>query len=408
MKMLYFDLGMGAAGDMLTSALLELLPDKDGFLKKLNSAGIPGVRFVAEKSSKCGIAGTHVTVLVNGEQEGEAHHHHHDVDHDHDHEHTGGEHHHHHGSVGEITHLVYDHLDVPDKIRKQITDVYGIIAEAESRVHGVPVTDVHFHEVGTMDALADVTAVCMLINEIAPDRIVASPVHVGSGQVRCAHGIMPVPAPATAEILKGIPSYGGAVRGELCTPTGAALLRYFVQSFGDMPVMKAERIGYGMGKKDFEAANCVRAILGDAENGAGRVTELSFNVDDMTAEEIGFATEMFFESGAKEVFTLAAGMKKNRPGTLVCILCGEGDKYGMIETVFRYTTTIGIREKSVERHVLDRRTETLDTGYGTVRRKISRGYGAEKNKLEYDDISRIAKENGVSLREARELVEREI
>ena len=403
MKTLYLDLGMGAAGDMLTAALIELLPEPQKFADELNGAGVPGVRYVMERSVKCGIAGTHMSVLVNGEEEGEP---------EHGHEHSDGhpaekEGDHHHGNLGEIAHIVNDHMSVPEKIKKEILEVYDLLAEAESRVHCVPVTDIHFHEVGTMDALADITAVCMLIDKLAPDRIVASPVHVGAGRVKCAHGIMPVPAPATAELLKGIPTYGGGIKGELCTPTGAALLRRFVGEFGDMPVMRTEKIGYGMGKKDFETANCLRAMLGECEEQTEEITELTFNVDDMTAEEIAFATGELFEAGANEVFTLPVGMKKNRPGTLVCVLCTKEKKSVIVNTIFKHTTTIGIRENTLKRHLLRRESEIIETSLGTVRIKNSSGYGTEKSKIEYDDLARIAKENGISLREARKAIEDE-
>ena len=164
----------------------------------------------------------------------------------------------------EIEHLI-SHLDLPEKVRSDVIAVYALVAGAESKVHGRPVSEVHFHEVGAMDAVADITAVCLLLHELAPERIIASPVHVGSGHVRCAHGVLPVPAPAAAEILRGVPIYGGAVRGELCTPTGAALLKHFAAVCAPLPVIKISGIGYGMGKKDFAWANCVRAMIGDAE-----------------------------------------------------------------------------------------------------------------------------------------------
>lgn len=404
MKTLYFDLGMGAAGDMLTAALLELLPAPDEFIKTLNAAGVPSVTFARESAVKCGIVGTRMRVLVNGEEEGE-----------HLHEHAHGDGHcvqeheaHHHSGIADIAHIVNDHLTVQERIKRQIMDVYTLLAEAESRVHGVPVTDIHFHEVGTMDALADITAVCMLIGELSPERIVASPVHVGAGRVRCAHGVMPVPAPATAELLKGIPTYGGEIMGELCTPTGAALVKYFAGTFGDMPVMNVERIGYGMGKKDFEAANCVRAMLGDCGEDTRDIIEFSCNVDDMTAEEIAFAMEALFEKGANEVFTVPVGMKKNRPGTLLCVLCEKDREQEIAAAIFKHTTTIGIRENAMKRYLLRRETETRETSLGTVRKKNSHGFGVEKAKIEYDDLARIARENDLSLSEARKRVEDEI
>ncbi len=282
-RTLYLDCSMGAAGDMLTAALLELLDEKqqNEFVEKMNKLGIPGVEVQKSTVSKCGINGTHVKVLVNGEEEGELmlHHHHHDEhnhehehshehshehthEHHHDHEHEHGHTHSHHG-MADIEHIVMGHLDIPENVKKDIMAVYGEIAKAESVAHGKPIEEIHFHEVGTMDAVADITAVCLLIDMIKPEKITASPVHVGSGTVRCAHGILPVPAPATAYILRGVPIYGGKIKSELCTPTGAALLKHFVSSFGDMPIISIDKIGYGMGYKDFPQANCVRAFLGE-------------------------------------------------------------------------------------------------------------------------------------------------
>ena len=427
-RILYLDCSMGAAGDMLTGALLELLPDREGFLKKLNALGIPDTSFEAEQVRKCGIAGTHMHVKVHGEEEGVHEHTHH-------HDHT---HHHVHRSMADIEHLVRGHLNLPDKVREDVLSVYRLIAEAESRAHGVPVSEIHFHEVGTMDALADISAVCLLMDELNPDLVIASPVHVGSGQVRCPHGILPVPAPATAYILKDVPVYGGAIRGELCTPTGAALLKTFVSRFGSMPVMRTTAIGYGMGMKDFPAANCVRAMLGEeidgevhaadpakacvstcaAENDAAktdvcgceteqygdRVAELSCNVDDMTAEAIGFATERLLEEGALDVFTIPIGMKKNRPGTMICLLCEQKDAEKMAKLLFLHTTTIGVRRSDLRRYKLERRSETVETPLGHVRKKTVQGYGVCRSKYEYEDIAAIAREKGISFSEVLELV----
>lgn len=455
MKTLYIDCGMGAAGDMLTAALLELLPDKDGFVNELNSLGIPGVTYEKEASVKCGITGTHVRVTVDGAEEeshdhdhhddSDDHHHdhqhehddhHHDHQHDHDdhdhghhHDHDEHNHHHHHASMGDIEHIVRDHLQLPASVLDDVMAVYGLIAEAESHAHGVPVTEIHFHEVGTMDAIADVVAVCLLMRKLAPEKIVVSPIHVGSGQVRCAHGILPVPAPATAFILKDVPIYGGAIRGELCTPTGAALLKHFATEFGNMPVMNVGAIGYGMGKKDFEVANCVRAMLGEtwtsaqpsdkkarergqnesdekaSEHGGGtgdeKVYELSCNMDDMTGEEVGFAMERLFEAGARDVYVIPIGMKKNRPGILIRALCVQAQKEKVVEAMFKHTTTIGIRECELSRYVLNREIDHVETSHGIIHRKTSSGYGVKREKLEYEDLAKIAREQGISLWEAR-------
>ena len=453
MKTLYLECGMGAAGDMLTAALLELMPDPDAAVAELNGLGIPGVQFSKEAVSKCGIGGTHMTVKVHGEEESEemfhhhhehhdhlhehehddesachehhhdhehiheGHEHHHDHTHEHSHEHTHGhthehahEHgddghtHHHHSSLHDIEHIVCGHLNIPDQVKQDVMAVYGLIAEAESHAHGVPVTEIHFHEVGTMDAIADITAVCLLMNKIAPDQVIVSPVHVGSGHVHCAHGILPVPAPATAYILNGVPMYGGAVKGELCTPTGAALLKHFATRFGDMPVMRTETIGYGMGKKDFEQANCIRAMLGETEDAGDSVLQLECNVDDMTAEELGFAMETILEAGALEVYTVAAGMKKSRPGTILCVLCHEDAKETLVRVIFRNTTTIGVREHRCSRYTLKRSFETVQTPYGDVQKKLSSGYGVAREKYEYEDLARIAREQGMSLAEVRKSI----
>ena len=392
MRTLYIDCGMGAAGDMLTAALLELIPDKEAFLHRMNHLGIPGVMVSAEKSVKCGITGTHFSVKVHDTEENE---HMHDHAHGHSHGHTHS-HSHTHGSMAEIRSIVST-MPIPTMVKLDIMSVYNEIAEAESAVHGVPVDQIHFHEVGSMDAVADIAAVCLLMHELDVDRVVASPVHVGSGQVRCAHGILPVPAPATAHILKQVPIYGGSIRGELCTPTGAALLKHFVENFGDMPVMAVSGIGYGMGKKDFERANCVRVLLGETTKQTDEILELNCNIDDMTGEAIGFALEQLMEHGALDAFTVPIGMKKSRPGVMLTVLCKEANKEEMVRLIFRHTTTLGIREKRCQRHILDRRMESVDTPYGKVHRKVSTGYGVQRTKYEYNDIARIAREQNISL-----------
>ena len=422
MKTLYFDCGMGAAGDMLSAALLELFDDKQAVLDELNALGIPGVIFKAEVSTKCGINGTHLSVTVNGEEEESAdvhdHEHHahdhvhaHEHSHEHEHEH---EHEHHHDHDHEHTHEhehdhiehIIGHLPLEDAVRADVIAVYKLIAEAESHAHGMPVSEIHFHEVGTMDAVADITAACLLIRKLAPEKIVASPVHVGAGKVRCAHGVLPVPAPATAYILRDVPIYGGRIQGELCTPTGAALLKHFTAAFGDMPVMRVQRVGYGMGKKDFEAANCVRAMLGETGDGADSVYELNCNIDDMTAETIGFAVEKIREAGAVEVFTTAVMMKKNRPGTLLTVLCREAQKEAVVQAIFKHTATIGIRETLCRRYVLTRTEEMVETALGPVRRKVSSGYGVQRAKFEHDDLAALAEKSGLSLTEVMEKIDR--
>lgn len=386
---------MGAAGDMLTAALLELFPHPEKMVEALNALGVPGVRYQRELTQKCGITGTHMHVYVGDTEEGahsHAHHEHHD---------------HPHSSMGQLEHWI-GHIQASNGVKSNIRAVYNRIAQAESAVHGVSIQDIHFHEVGSLDALADVAAVCYLMEQLGNPTVYASPVHVGSGHVSCAHGILPVPAPATAEILKGIPIYGGQILGELCTPTGAALLKQFVSEFGNMPVMTPQAVGYGMGKKDFAMANCVRAVLGsDSREGTDSIVELRCNLDDMTAEDIGFAMEQLLRAGAPEVFTTPIGMKKNRPGTMLTVLCRADQREEMVRLLLRHTSTLGIRESVCRRFTLTRREETVDTPYGKVRCKISEGYGVCRRKPEYDDLSAIAEAQQLPLSEIRRSLQSE-
>ena len=306
--------------------------------------------------------------------------------------------------MDDIEHII-SHLDIPDAVKQDVKAVYALIAEAESAAHGTPVELIHFHEVGAMDAVADITAVCLLMHELAPDQVIVSPVHVGSGQVRCAHGILPVPAPATAYILRDAPIYSGTIQGELCTPTGAALLKHFAARFGAMPPMRIEKIGYGMGMKEFEAANCVRAMLGDTQDAPDQVAELVCNLDDMTAEDLGFAMEKLLEAGALDVFTTPIGMKKSRPGVMLTVLCREEKREEMVSLLFAHTTTLGVRESLCARYVLSRGVETAQTSLGPVRVKTASGYGVTRKKPEYEDLARIAREKGLSLSDVRKAVE---
>lgn len=457
MKTLYLECNMGAAGDMLLAALLELHPEPEQFLERFRKVGIPGLEAERVSVTKCGVQGTGLRIRIYGQEEeshdadrhshshshshahseGEPHNHSHahseGKTHNHSHAHGEGEthshshahgegethtHSHHEGETHSHSHFhtqgslqeirkLAEQLQVSEKVRQNILAVYGLIAEAESQVHAVPIEQIHFHEVGTLDAVADVTGVCMLMEELSPEFVTASAVHVGSGQVRCAHGILPVPAPATALLLKGIPIYSAEIRGELCTPTGAALLKHFVRNFGAMPAMQVSKIGYGMGKKEFAAANCVRAFLGNGTDvaEADTVLELKCNLDDMTAEAIAFACEMLMEQGALDVYTIPIGMKKGRPGTLLSCMCRPKDKQAMTRAIFQYTTTIGIRETLCRRCVLQREEWEMETPYGMVRIKEVSGYGVQRQKPEYEDMAKISRERGLSLDTVRKQFE---
>jgi len=283
MKTLYFECNMGAAGDMVMASLLELHENPNDFLQRLNAVGIPGVVVSSEPNEKCGIVGTRVVVRVNGQEEGghdhhehshdHSHGHTHDHSHDHNHSHTHDHDHNHdhscdhegthsHNSYRDIEHRI-GHLNVSGSVKENALAVYKLIADAESKVHGTTIEQIHFHEVGEMDAVADIVGVCMLMEELAPDTVKASSMNVGSGHVKCSHGTLPVPAPATALILQGMPIYSDKTKGELCTPTGAALIKHFASEFCSLPLMRVSKIGYGMGTKNFEKANCVRTFMGD-------------------------------------------------------------------------------------------------------------------------------------------------
>lgn len=386
---------MGAAGDMLMAALYELLDDKQAFLDTMRGLGLPGIEISAEPAVKCGITGTHMNVLVHGSEELDALH---DHLHEHAHEHSHDHEHHHHTGLHEIEHLL-SHLDLPQTVQDDALAVYRRIAEAESKVHGTTVDQIHFHEVGTLDALADVVGVCLLMHLLAPEKVYASSVHVGCGQVKCAHGILPVPAPATALLLAGVPIYGGAIQGELCTPTGAALLTHFVTKFGELPSMQLLKSGYGMGTKDFPAANCVRAMLGEQDAPAEEILELSCNLDDCTGEVIGFAMERLLDAGALDVYWTSVGMKKNRPGILLTCMCRPLDREKMVELLFKHTTTLGVRESAFRRYTLSRESKTIQTPDGDIRVKVSTGYGVTREKPEFDDLAKIARKTGKSLSE---------
>ena len=429
MRTLYIECRMGAAGDMLMSALYELMDEeqKKEFLERMNGLGLPGVKITSRKSSTCGISGTHMEVTVYGEEEHEHEHGHehghgepHPGHHGHGHEEMHGDHHghehggthpgHHHADPLHISELIGG-LDLPEEVRANAGQVYDAIADAEAKAHGCPVEQVHFHEVGALDAVADVTGVCYAMYLLKPERIVVSPVHVGSGTVRCAHGIMPVPAPATANLLSGVPMYGGSIQGELCTPTGAALLVHFADSFGDMPVMSGTDVGIGIGTKEFDQANCVRIFLGEEisgtnvkKSGNGEIAELVCNIDDMTPEALAFAAARLIELGALDVYTVAGTMKKGRPGWELTVLCETDRIDETAKNIMRETTTNGVRVRLCEKYFLTPGIETIQTERGKVRIKTAEGFGIRHEKPEYEDTAACARKEQISYREAYEQV----
>ena len=393
MKTLYLECAMGAAGDMLMAALYELCEEKERFLRDMNAL-LPGVAVEAERVTRQGIAGTHMRVLVSGQEEGHGRHH----------DHGHGHHHHEHRSLADIQTMI-DAFPLPEAVRENAKSIYGRIAEAESRAHGVSVGEVHFHEVGALDAVADVTGVCYLMYLLAPDAVAASPVTVGSGTASTAHGLLPVPAPATARLLEGVPIAPGDIAAELCTPTGAALLRHFSGGFGPMPAGAVRGCGYGCGTKDFPRANCLRAFLLETAETAGgpndAVTELKANIDDMTGEALGFALERLLAAGALDVSYVPAQMKKNRPGVLLTCLCRPADADRLAAEILRHTATFGVRRTDCSRYALTASWEEREIPAGTVPYKVGTGYGVTRRKPEYEVLARLAREADMPLEELR-------
>ncbi|MBQ3575076.1 MAG: nickel pincer cofactor biosynthesis protein LarC, partial [Clostridia bacterium] len=348
-----------------------------------------------------GLRGTHISVEINGEEEISD-----DVDvHGH---HHGGEHHHHdhhHCHLSDIREIIYG-LTLPEKVKADAMGVYQLIAEAEAYAHGESAAHIHFHEVGMMDAVTDICAVCLLMHEIGAEKVVVSPVCTGFGEVRCMHGVVPVPAPAAAYLLRGMPAYAGHIRGELLTPTGAALLKYFADDFGHMPLMRVISNGCGMGSKEFESANCVRVFLGETDENADDVVEISCNIDDMTGEAIAFAAEILMGAGALDVYHTPIQMKKGRPAVKMSCICRLDERDKFADLVLMHTSTIGVRMQRMQRRTLGRRTETVETEFGAVEVKFASGGGIAKHKAEYESAARIARERNIPVSEVCDAVER--
>lgn len=374
MKALYLDCSMGIAGDMLCGALLDLLDDeqKNIAIEKINSFGVHGVTVSAKNSVKCGISGTKFDVEI-------------------EHEH----HYHPHSSLSEIFDII-DSFDINDSVKDDAKKVYSLIAEAESKVHGKSVTDVHLHEVGAKDAIIDVTSACYLIDFIGIEKITSSPITTGFGSVKAAHGVLSVPAPATSELLVGIKALPGDVESELCTPTGAALIKHFATI--ESANYTAKKIGYGMGTKDFERPNCVKAVL--YENDSEDVYELRCQVDDMTGEEMGYAINKLMDLGALDAFVTPIVMKKSRPALALTVITTPDKKDFFVKQIFKHTTTLGIRQVLCSRSKLDREI----TEKNSIKIKKSTGFGVEKEKVEFDDLAKLADDRDISLFEARKLI----
>lgn len=399
MRTLYLECGMGAAGDMICAALFELIDDKRSFADKITSIFPDFISISFESAETCGILGTRMRVCIHGQEE-----HSHDTNHR---PHERNEHHHEHRSLADIEEII-DSLDVSPRVKGDAKAVYTLIAEAESAVHGRSVSQVHFHELGAIDAVADVVTASMLFEQINPQRVIVSPVCVGKGYVKCAHGMLPVPAPATARLLQDIPIYAGDIESELCTPTGAALLKHFAGEFSSMPTMRMSCVGCGIGSKRFERANCVRSFLGEdgnpPESCRDSVAELRCNIDDMTGEAVSFAAQALLSGGALDVYTIPITMKKGRPAYMLCVICGRDDAEKLAHLILKHTSTLGVRIGFSERLVMERHTETRPVFGGNVRLKRAALGDIERSKLEYDDVAEFAKANDISYASAYDIL----
>jgi len=379
---LYFECNMGAAGDMIASALVDLFDDKTEIIAELNRIGLPGTVLEISDSVQGGIKGNHLTVTVNGEEETPEH-----------------NHNTHHGRTTEEIHRIINGLNISEKVKADVIGIYDIIARAEGKAHGKTPGEVHFHELGMLDAIADITVTAYLLEKLNPERITVSPINVGNGSVKCAHGLLPVPAPAVTNILTGVPYYKSDIQTELCTPTGAAILKYYADEFSSEPSFEnVIKTGVGCGAKQLEKANIIRVFETDC---AASVTELSCNIDDITGEEVAFAAEQMISHGALDCFILPVMMKKGRPAYLFTVLCKNCDTEKFVSLIFKHTTTIGIRKYTPSRYTLKR--EFSEKNGALIKR--SEGYGTVTQKIEFEDIRALALKEDISFFEARKRLE---
>ena len=415
MKRLFLDCQMGIAGDMLTATLLGLVDNPEMWIAELNQMGISDVTYTLLPKEEKGLQGYRVAVTINGIEESEhykgsshdqhhtdhhhAHHEHGETDthEDHSDHHIHSEYHVHGRGLQGVMDII-NSLSISDTCKQNAINVYQLVAEAEAKVHKSTVTQIHFHELGMLDAIADIVGVCVLLEALKFDEIIISPIHVGTGTVHCAHGELPVPAPATMELLAGIPMYADyQIKGELCTPTGAALAKYFGTAFSHMPVLTPTKVSYGFGTKQFERPNCIRAFVDIVNDSEDTIIEMACNLDDMTPEEIGYAVEQLLLSPALDVFTTPIMMKKQRPSTMLTVLCKIDDIDSVRDLIFKHTTSIGIRYHRCYRYILNRSAGDIDWEGNRIAFKTSSGFGVERHKYEYDSLAAIAKQNDMSL-----------
>jgi uncharacterized protein (TIGR00299 family) protein len=415
-RLLYFDCFSGISGDMLLGALLDAgLPLAD-LTRALGSLAVSGYEVRADRVLRAGVSAT--KFVVDAHAAGARHEHGHGLshhhDHSHDHNHSGdqrshGHEPHAHGphahrSVAEIFALI-DGSALSSSGRNRAKALFQRLAEAEAAIHQMPVEKVHLHEVGALDSIIDIVGAVFALEWVGADRIVCSPLNVGGGTVRSAHGVFPVPAPATVKLLGDAPIYSGTVQKELVTPTGALLATSYASSFGPVPAMSVEQVGYGAGERDTpDTPNVLRVMIGrSAERpDAERVVVLECEIDDMNPQLFGVAMEQLYAAGALEVFYVPVQMKKNRPGTLLTVLAPPERRAALADVIFRETTTIGLRHYEVERECLRREMINVETALGTVRFKLAWRNGRVINAVpEFEDCTKLATTHNVSVKDVQ-------
>lgn len=401
-KILYLECNSGISGDMAVGALLDLGADRGVLEKALDSMGLEGYHLHFGRKETCGLDAFDFDVHL--ETEGHSHEHGHSHGEGHGHSHAHGEGHSHgddhvHRNLYDVYGII-DRLDAGGHVRELAKKMFRIVAEAESKAHGLPIEQVHFHEVGAVDSIIDIVGVAVCVDNLGIDEVAVSPLSEGHGHVRCQHGILPVPVPATADIVAacGLDIRFTDNEGEMVTPTGAAIAAALRTREGLPAKCRLVRIGMGAGNKTFRQANVLRAMLLEAEEDPEeRNTKwiLETNVDDGTGEMLGFAMELLMEAGAKDVWYTPIFMKKNRPAYQLSLLCGEAERELLEDILLTQTTTIGIRRYPVERTVLEREAKTVETKYGTAEVKVCCHKDTVFCYPEYESIRRISKDTGL-------------
>jgi len=413
-KTLYFDCFSGISGDMMIGALIDVGVDFDYLRAEIGKLPVGGFDLRSRRVVRANISASKFDVVVEGDtgharhrHDDHAHHHHHDHDHDHD-DHDHGHDHGPHRRASEILDMIRSSRLGP-AVRKRALAIFEKLAISEGRVHRMPPEEVSFHEVGAIDSIVDVVGSAVGLEALGVQQVICSPVNVGGGFIHCQHGVYPVPAPATSDLLIGAPVYSKHVETELVTPTGAAILAATVDRFGPLGPLRIDKIGYGAGTKDLGAfPNCLRLFLGEQDPVGESAPEeavvvIEANIDDMTAEELAFASERLLESGALDVLTLPALMKKGRPGHVLQVIGAPDQESRLTRIMFEETTTIGLRVGVVGRRVLARETIPVETRYGTVSVKVARQNGHVLNASpEYEDCARLARETGEPFHRIRE------